>query len=1118
MLWRGLILVALWLYSLWAAPPLMAAPPAQANRACTQGLEAFYAGDDEAALHWLETAYGEIDPTQPTPEEADCALVLCALWRGVGRMDEAVEACRRGAELAFVLEDAARQSIAAFTLGDTLREMGDLGGALAAYDQSFDAALAADDGVGVLIALTRMGTIYQQQGRAADAAEVYQLALDLARDLDNLKFEQQALTELGAVYKSLGRYADAEAALTTALDLAQTLADPQAEATTWIHLGGLYQVLGRYADADAAYGAVLALGETGSTAALRAAALGGLGSVAWNQGLNGVALDHYTAALELAQAAGDLGRVGHLLNNIGLVYLDQGRYGAAAAQFTEALTVARSVRDLDEEAAALHNTGRVLGEQGRLAEALSYYDQALALVQATGLRLEESIVRNSMAAILADQGRYAEALAGYDQALEVAQAIGSRSQVGVVLANRGLVLEALARYDDAAADYLEALAIAQALGEQDNEALRLNNLAGMYSLIGDDDQAITFYEQALALERELGDTAGQAAALNNLAAVYFAQMRDDAALALLQEGLVQARTLGDPLLLSSMLTNLAKVQRARDDLAAAQAALEEALPLVDSARAVAGSEAGRAGVAARYAELYQLAVALYHQVGREADAFRASEQGRARAFLDALATGEVQLSDQTTADLLARERELYARLLGAQYALAATAALRPPDATRVAQAQADLAAVEAGHQAILAEIDQAVAQVQALVPGRSHVPDVAEVQTWLDAQTTLVSFYVLPDEAGTLAFVLTAQTFRVVELPAARAAALRGALSDLTLWLDLDDPHPQPLVDLYTWLFAPLLPYLTTPVLGMLHYAPVAALSDGSSYLGERFTLFLTPSAAALPFIRANAAAKPGATLPAVDPTQAEVLVYGNPATDAGLALLVHAEEEAAAISSLFDAPFYTRAAASEKLLRNRAPDARILHLAAHGAYNRANPLYSTIFLAPDEEDDGRLEVHEVYGLTLDQNELVVLSACETSLGQLSSGDELVGLTRAFFFAGAPTVIASLWTVDDLATKELMLAFYTGLDAGLSKAAALQAAQQQVRATYPSPFYWAAFVLNGDPGQGEAATYAAAVPGPPPTTGRPNGPDPTTGPRGDGAQKALPWWERAAAHVLRAWR
>jgi len=111
------------------------------------------------------------------------------------------------------------------------------------------------------------------------------------------------------------------------------------------------------------------------------------------------------------------------------------------------------------------------------------------------------------------------------------------------------------------------------------------------------------------------------------------------------------------------------------------------------------------------------------------------------------------------------------------------------------------------------------------------------------------------------------------------------------------------------------------------------------------------------------------------------------------------------------------------------------------------------------------LEVHEVYGLDLTNAGLVVLSACETQLGELSAGDEVVGLTRAFFFAGTPSVVATLWSVDDEPTKTLMEHFYTHLRQGVGKAEALRQAQLDVREEYPHPYYWSAFVLSGDGGE-----------------------------------------------------
>jgi CHAT domain-containing protein len=125
--------------------------------------------------------------------------------------------------------------------------------------------------------------------------------------------------------------------------------------------------------------------------------------------------------------------------------------------------------------------------------------------------------------------------------------------------------------------------------------------------------------------------------------------------------------------------------------------------------------------------------------------------------------------------------------------------------------------------------------------------------------------------------------------------------------------------------------------------------------------------------------------------------------------------------------------------------------------------------LQPDESEDGRLETHEVFNLDLPQTDLVVLSACETHLGELSSGDELVGLERAFLRAGSPSLLTTLWPVDDEATAELMEQFYTHLRAGVPKAEALRLAQMETRKEHPEPYYWAGFVLVGDYGEGPAS-------------------------------------------------
>lgn len=140
------------------------------------------------------------------------------------------------------------------------------------------------------------------------------------------------------------------------------------------------------------------------------------------------------------------------------------------------------------------------------------------------------------------------------------------------------------------------------------------------------------------------------------------------------------------------------------------------------------------------------------------------------------------------------------------------------------------------------------------------------------------------------------------------------------------------------------------------------------------------------------------------------------------------------------------------------------MHLAAHIATDPRHPRSSSIDTTEPNSDDGALNLNQVVALDLRKTNLVVLSGCESQRGRRSRGDDVIGLSRAFMFAGSPSVIASLWNVDDQATQQLMVAFYTYLKAGQSKAEALRNAQTDVRKQYPNPYYWAGFVLMGDPG------------------------------------------------------
>jgi len=151
----------------------------------------------------------------------------------------------------------------------------------------------------------------------------------------------------------------------------------------------------------------------------------------------------------------------------------------------------------------------------------------------------------------------------------------------------------------------------------------------------------------------------------------------------------------------------------------------------------------------------------------------------------------------------------------------------------------------------------------------------------------------------------------------------------------------------------------------------------------------------------------------------------------------------------------YSDEAATTEVLRTNAADFDVIHLACHAQFRSDNPLFSALRLG-----DGWFTARDTYGLKLNCG-LVTLSACETGMNAIAPGDELMGIARGFFSAGSPTVLMSLWTIDDEATTELMEWFYSELAKTKSPAGALRTAQMKLLKEKPHPFFWSPFVLVG---------------------------------------------------------
>lgn len=255
------------------------------------------------------------------------------------------------------------------------------------------------------------------------------------------------------------------------------------------------------------------------------------------------------------------------------------------------------------------------------------------------------------------------------------------------------------------------------------------------------------------------------------------------------------------------------------------------------------------------------------------------------------------------------------------------------------------------------------------------------------------------------------------------------------------------LADLYSLLIEPVQDRLDGDHLvvvphGALHQVPFHALRDGEQYLIDRFSISYAPSASLFMSLQRSSPYP-----------HHKSLVLGIPDEKAP-----EIRDEVETVGRILpDASLYLSAEATRERLAVEGKDARYVHIATHGFFRQDNPMFSAIQLG-----DSRLTLLDLYDLRLEA-ELVVLSGCSTGLHRVETGDELIGLTRGLFYAGAKSLIVTLWNVHDRSTSVFMKAFYGRLGAGADRAPALRDAMREVRAEYPSPYHWAPFVLVGRP-------------------------------------------------------
>ena len=795
----------------------------------------------------------------------------------------------------------------------------------------------------------------------------------------------------------------------------------------------------------------------------------------------------------------DLLATGKIEHNIGNLYFRRDQYLEAEKFHTSARARFMAVNHEKQLATinnCLANTHAVLH---KFSSAAALYDEAVALAERAGVPVTQAEIEGNIGNFALLRGRYDQALDYLERSRRRYEFLGMPHQSALAEREIADAYLELNLVPEAAEIYARVTGTFATMGLRADEARALASRGRAELLLGNDEAALSSLKRARELYRAEENKVGEALVLLSEAQLHHAHGDDEAARELavqaetdlsafggwhqillarwlradiertldhtdearqLFERVVQDSILhGQPQITERSHTGLGLVAVAKGETAAAEGHFRNAIAVTEELRAPLPGEEFKTAFFANKLVPYNELVRICLAAGdvRLSEALTLVESARSRALADSLGAGQENLHENLTAPRDAFEAGLLKQIseLREELNYLYKEINQPVNghAQRRPEVQQELRERESKILEITRQLHHR--RESASSPLRSF--DVVRLQQQLRENDALVEYAAIGDEL--LAFVVTRDKVHVARdltslgtigqsLDALRfqietlrfgARAIRRHLATLTQRINvhLRQLHEQlirPLEQILGRRNLIIVPY------GALHYLPFHALHDGDKYLIEHSEISYAPSAAILQ----------------------QCLERGEHNLDRALLLGVSDEQtpritnEIQSLNEVFPeaAAFVGEAATTDALRRNSA-SADVVHLACHGQFRSDNPLFSALRLADDW-----FMVRDAYSLKLDRA-LVTLSACETGANVVAPGDELIGLARGFFSAGARSVLLSLWMVDDETTAQMMVDFYQETRSGRSLSASLRAAQLKMLKEKPHPFFWSPFVLVG---------------------------------------------------------
>ncbi len=482
------------------------------------------------------------------------------------------------------------------------------------------------------------------------------------------------------------------------------------------------------------------------------------------------------------------------------------------------------------------------------------------------------------------------------------------------------------------------------------------------------------------------------------------------------------------------LNDLGKIQLSKGDLLNAINHFSQAIELIELRRSSINTEENKIGFVYDKQDVYANLINCLFQSKQYAKAFEYSERAKSRALVD----------------MLASKQNIAPKTLNALEFKTMLAKLKESNKTLLTYngTPKEYKSHQRGLKKIQNKIHQKDSEFASMIS--VETVNALDMQALLSNDETIIEYFIHKDNF--FAFIVTPDSIKAVKLNSTNLTKnIKIFREALTTQSNMTNDYAY---KLYYTLINPLIKYLKTQNItiiphGVLHYVPFNALTDKRNYMIERYSLRILPSATVMRYLN-NRKIK----------TPTKLLALGNPDLYNDELNLAGAEIEVKTIvKQLPNSQALYRSQATETNFKELSKGFNRFHFAVHGVFDEKQPLQSGLLLSKDDINDGVLTADELYSMKLNAD-LVTLSACETGLGEINQGDDVIGLTRGFLYAGAQSIVASLWKVDDMATAYLMKQFYSNLQSQ-NKREALRQAQIKTMKQFPQPYFWSSFQIIG---------------------------------------------------------